>query len=51
MIDATTYAWDRDDIIRKCLELAMQYKMLEEVTGYSKNNDKIEEETRTVIWR
>ena len=51
MIDATRYAWDRDDIIRKCLELAMQYKMLEEVTNYSKNNDKIEEETRTVTWR
>ena len=40
-IDATRYAWDRDDILHKCIELAFQYKMLEDITGYKKeqNND------------
>lgn len=34
MIDATRYAWDRDDVIHKCIELALQYKMLEDITEY-----------------
>ena len=48
MIDATRYAWERDDIIRKCIELAFEYKMLEDITGYSKNNDRIDENHRTI---
>ena len=36
MIDATRYAWDRDEIIHKCIDLAFQYKMLEDITGYEK---------------
>ncbi|MBQ8892220.1 MAG: beta-lactamase family protein [Bacilli bacterium] len=43
MIDATRYAWERDTIVRRCIELVLQYKMLEDITGYSKDNDKIEE--------
>jgi len=47
MIDATRYAWERDDIIRRCLELALEYKMLEDITGYSKENT-YEENHKTI---
>ena len=40
MIDSTRYAWDRDEIIHKCIDLAFQYKMLEDITGYEKENTK-----------
>ena len=42
MIDSSKYAWERDDIIRLCLELALEYKMLEDITGLSKENTKTE---------
>ena len=48
MIDATKYAFLRDDVIRKCLILALQYKMLEDITGYSKNNENIETSSKTI---
>lgn len=48
MIDATRYAWERDDIITKCMELAFEYKMLEDITGYSKNNTLIDESSKTI---
>ena len=40
MIDSTRYAWDRDEIIHKCIDLAFQYKMLEDITGYEKEDTK-----------
>ena len=43
VIDATRYAFERDDVITKCMELALEYKMLEDITGYSKNNCKVDE--------
>ena len=48
MIDATSYAYDRDDVVRSCLELALKYKILEDITGYSKNNDKVDESSRKI---
>ena len=48
MIDASSYATLRGDIVKRCLELAFEYKMLEDITGYSKNNDKIDENHRTI---
>ena len=48
MIDATRYAWNKGDIIKKCIDLAMQYKILEEITEYNKNNDNIEEKSRKI---
>ena len=45
MIDATRYAWDRDDILHKCIELAFQYKMLEDITGYEKSTSKETDKT------
>lgn len=40
-IDATRFAWDRDAaIVHPALKLAIQYKMLEDITNYNKQNDK-----------
>lgn len=48
MIDASRYAYERDDVITKCMELALEYKMLEDITGYSKDNKKIDESSKTI---
>ncbi len=48
MIDATTFAWDRDEITHKCLDLALQYKMLEDVTGYAEKEEHIEKSLRKI---
>lgn len=47
-IDASRYAYERDDVITKCMELALEYKMLEDIVGYSKNNDKVDENSRVI---
>lgn len=47
-IDASRYAYERDDVITKCMELALEYKMLEDITGYSKNNNSIDETSRMI---
>lgn len=46
MMDASRYAFERDEVIRCCIELILQYKMLEDITGYSK--DIIEENHKTI---
>ena len=48
MIDSSNYANLRGNIIIKCMELAIEYKMLEDITGFSKDNNYIEESS-TVI--
>ncbi|MBR3661033.1 MAG: beta-lactamase family protein [Bacilli bacterium] len=48
MMDATRYAFDRDEVINHCIELALEYKMLEEITEYSKNNDDIIENHKSI---
>lgn len=47
MIDSSRFAWERDKIIHKCLDLALQYKMLEDITGYSKE-EKIDKKLRKI---
>lgn len=46
MIDASRYAYDRDDITLKCLRLVYQYKILEDITGYNRDQSIIENTTR-----
>ena len=48
LIDATRYAYDRDLIIRACLELALEYKILEDITSYSKDNDKVDDNSKSI---
>lgn len=39
-IDATRFAWDRDEaIVHPALKLAIQYKMLEDIMQYNKQNE------------
>ena len=49
MIDASRYAWDRDDVIKLCIDLALKYKMLEDITGYNKNFNNVEEKHRNIM--
>lgn len=39
-IDATRFAWDRDDaVVHPALKLAIQYKMLEDIMEFNKENE------------
>lgn len=48
MIDSSNYANLRGNIINKCIELAIEYKILEDITGISKDNDYVEETSRVI---
>ena len=45
MIDSSRYAWDRDEIVHKCIDLALKYKLLEDITGYRKSKEQTYDET------
>lgn len=47
IIDASIYAWNRRDITDKCIELAIQEKMLEEILG--RDLDKVREDVKVRV--